>query len=149
MLCLIAPSSLFDPRPLTLPPPPQYDVLVVISEEEGTRGIHQVCMSEQEGLRRKEEEEEVPWIHLFNYLRVQTFLTSSPPLLQIRVIRAFQSGLVEPLDVEEERKQPRGLGARWSKRLRPSSASENASLDILVDPEGGRSPSLPEVEGSR
>ncbi|XP_050710022.1 plasma membrane calcium-transporting ATPase 2-like isoform X2 [Eriocheir sinensis] len=71
---------------------------------------------------------------------------------QIRVIRAFQSGLVEPLDVEEGRRRPRGLASRWSKRLRPSSASETASLDILVDPEagggGGGPPFLPEVEGS-
>lgn len=92
---------------------------------------------------------------LFIYLRVPTCLPPSPPF-QIRVIRAFQSGLVEPMDLEEDMRRPRGGIARWGRRLRPASVSESASLDILVDPEGGGtgsggipSASLPEVEGSR
>ena len=64
---------------------------------------------------------------------------------QIRVIRAFQSGVVEPLDAEDEVGRSRGLGTRTVKH-RPHSVSDNASLDLLVDPEGS---TLPEVEGSR
>ncbi|XP_045126514.1 plasma membrane calcium-transporting ATPase 4-like [Portunus trituberculatus] len=64
---------------------------------------------------------------------------------QIRVIRAFQSGLVEPLDAQNERGWSGGLGRRPLKP-RPHSVSDNTSLDLLVDPEGS---ALPEVEGSR